>query len=89
MKGGGVSALATAWHLQQSSACASASVGARNDANPNLNPTKIDVQLFEAEDRLGGHAHTIQVGKHSIVKLISVSDSWPSRVVELVVIIQI
>jgi predicted NAD/FAD-binding protein len=43
--GGGVTGLAAAWHLHQTS-----------------NVTKIDAHLFEAEDRLGGHAHTIKVG---------------------------
>ena len=61
VKGGGVSGPAAAWHLQQSSAGARAS--ARNDVDPN--PTKIDVQLFEAEDRLGGHAQMIQVGNQT------------------------
>lgn len=50
--GGGVSGLAAAWHLHQLHSSAHA------DA-------KFSVQLFEAEDRLGGHAHTctIQVGQ--------------------------
>ncbi|KAI2507305.1 Mycolic acid cyclopropane synthetase [Fragilaria crotonensis] len=48
--GGGVSGLSAAWHLHQLQSTASA---------------KINVHLFEAEDRLGGHAHTctIQVGE--------------------------
>ena len=40
--GGGVTGLATAWHL-------------------HVNCSDIDVQLFEADSRLGGHAHTINI----------------------------
>lgn len=40
--GGGVSGLATAWHL-------------------HVNSPDIEVHLYEADSRLGGHAHTISV----------------------------
>lgn len=40
--GGGVTGLATAWHL-------------------HVNSPNVDVQLFEADSRLGGHAHTINI----------------------------
>ena len=73
--GSSVSARATAWHLQQSSA--SASVGARNDANanPNPNPTKIDVQL---EQKIVLEVTRVRFKLESkALQLISVS--WPSR----------
>lgn len=40
--GGGVTGLATAWHL-------------------HVNSPDIDVKIFEADSRLGGHAHTINI----------------------------
>lgn len=44
--GGGVAGLAAAWHLSQ--------VGKQKEAN-------LEVELWEAEDRLGGHAWTVPV----------------------------
>ena len=51
--GGGVSGLAAAWHLLQQ----------QNEKDGKM----IDVELFEAEDRLGGHAYTInKIGKDQV-----------------------
>lgn len=55
--GGGVTGLAAAWHL------------ANNYKNGNNheadNDNNIEVELFEAEDRLGGHAYTVNVGSNA------------------------
>jgi cyclopropane-fatty-acyl-phospholipid synthase len=48
--GGGVAGLSAAWHLQQ---CSSSSSNGETGNNPS-------VQVFEASDRLGGHAWTVK-----------------------------
>jgi cyclopropane-fatty-acyl-phospholipid synthase len=48
--GGGVSGLAAAWHLHTQAAAAD-----------DTNTYNADVVVFEASDRLGGHAHTLTI----------------------------
>ena len=50
--GGGVTGLSAAWHLSENASSSSSST---------TNTIATEVTLFEAEDRLGGHAYTVPV----------------------------
>ena len=56
--GGGVTGLAAAWHLHVNTA-------RTDNNNNNNNNNNLQVHLFEAQPRLGGHAYTIPVDDDS------------------------